>query len=150
MSHTWMDARTTDCWWWASSLCSFEGRISLYCLALQEIQQNCFQLHEDKCLVSSLIPYNIDMNYLSCIYSNYLKKNIYKTFLPQQIFLQVLKMFFNCQFPKNNVADFSNNLLHMQEKVQLFLSCFLSIINLFVISLDEQLRVLKSCSHVLR
>ncbi|XP_056886026.1 evC complex member EVC-like isoform X1 [Takifugu flavidus] len=60
---------------------SFEGRISLYCLALQEIQQHCFQLHEDKCL----------------------------------LFLQVLKMILNHQFPKNNV-DCSKNLLQMQEK----------------------------------
>ncbi|KAM7422182.1 hypothetical protein PAMA_010314 [Pampus argenteus] len=29
----------------------FEGRISLYCLALQDVQQNCAQLQEDKCLV---------------------------------------------------------------------------------------------------
>uniref|UniRef100_A0A8C2WPI2 Ellis-van Creveld syndrome protein n=1 Tax=Cyclopterus lumpus TaxID=8103 RepID=A0A8C2WPI2_CYCLU len=30
----------------------FEGRISLYCLALQDIQQHCSQLQEEKCLVN--------------------------------------------------------------------------------------------------
>ncbi|KAM3621069.1 uncharacterized protein V6R79_005514 [Siganus canaliculatus] len=29
----------------------FEGRISLYCLALQDIQQHCSQLNEEKCLI---------------------------------------------------------------------------------------------------
>ncbi|KAM9362382.1 evC complex member EVC [Symphorus nematophorus] len=29
----------------------FEGRISLYCLALQDIQQHCSQLQEEKCLI---------------------------------------------------------------------------------------------------
>ncbi|XP_044204715.1 ellis-van Creveld syndrome protein [Thunnus albacares] len=29
----------------------FEGRISLYCLALQDVQQNCSQLQEEKCVV---------------------------------------------------------------------------------------------------
>lgn len=32
--------------------CSFEGRISLYCLALQDVQQLCSQLQEEKFLVS--------------------------------------------------------------------------------------------------
>lgn len=38
-----------------SSLCSFEGRISLYCLALQDIQQHCSQLQEEKYMVSIIL-----------------------------------------------------------------------------------------------
>ncbi|XP_044036963.1 ellis-van Creveld syndrome protein [Siniperca chuatsi] len=61
----------------------FEGRISLYCLALQDIQQQCSQLQEEKCL----------------------------------IFLQMVKIIFSCRFPKDkNDADFSKNILQMQEK----------------------------------
>ncbi|XP_040888926.1 ellis-van Creveld syndrome protein [Toxotes jaculatrix] len=61
----------------------FEGRISLYCLALQDIQQHCSQLQEEKYL----------------------------------IFLQMVKMIFSCRFPKDkNDADFSKNILQMQEK----------------------------------
>ncbi|XP_026162852.1 ellis-van Creveld syndrome protein [Mastacembelus armatus] len=61
----------------------FEGRISLYCLALQDIQQHCSQLQEEKYL----------------------------------IFLQLLKIIFNFRFPKHkNDADFSKNILQIQEK----------------------------------
>ncbi|XP_070759048.1 evC complex member EVC [Enoplosus armatus] len=61
----------------------FEGRISLYCLALQDIQQLCSQLQEEKCL----------------------------------IFLQMVKIIFSCRFPKDkNDADFTKNVLQMQEK----------------------------------
>ncbi|XP_076604117.1 evC complex member EVC [Chaetodon auriga] len=61
----------------------FEGRISLYCLALQDIQQHCSQLQEEKCL----------------------------------IYLQMVKIIFNCHFPKHkNDADFAKNILQMQEK----------------------------------
>ncbi|XP_029948182.1 ellis-van Creveld syndrome protein [Salarias fasciatus] len=61
----------------------FEGRISLYCLALQDIQRHCTQLQEEKYL----------------------------------IFLQMLKMIFSSRFPKDkNDADFSKNILQMQEK----------------------------------
>lgn len=61
----------------------FEGRISLYCLALQDIQQHCSQLQEEKYL----------------------------------IFLQMVKIIFSCRFPKDkNDADFSKNVLQMQEK----------------------------------
>ncbi|XP_071369236.1 evC complex member EVC isoform X2 [Centroberyx affinis] len=61
----------------------FEGRISLYCLALQEIQQHCSQLQEEKCL----------------------------------IFLRMVKIIFSHRFPKDkNAADFSKNVLLMQEK----------------------------------
>ncbi|KAJ4926717.1 hypothetical protein JOQ06_014464 [Pogonophryne albipinna] len=61
----------------------FEGRISLYCLALQDIQQQCSQLQEEKCL----------------------------------LFLQMLKVMFSSRFPKDkNDAEFSKNILEMQEK----------------------------------
>ncbi|KAL3058995.1 hypothetical protein OYC64_011015 [Pagothenia borchgrevinki] len=61
----------------------FEGRISLYCLALQDIQQQCSQLQEEKCLM----------------------------------FLQMLKVMFSSRFPKDkNDAEFSKNILQMQEK----------------------------------
>ncbi|XP_054473422.1 evC complex member EVC [Anoplopoma fimbria] len=61
----------------------FEGRISLYCLALQDIQQHCSQLQEEKCLM----------------------------------FLQMVKIIFSGRFPKDkNDADFSKNILQMQEK----------------------------------
>ncbi|XP_030276263.1 ellis-van Creveld syndrome protein [Sparus aurata] len=61
----------------------FEGRISLYCLALQDLQQHCSQLQEEKYL----------------------------------IYLQMVKMVFSCRFPKDkNDADFSKNILQMQEK----------------------------------
>ncbi|XP_070702526.1 evC complex member EVC [Pempheris klunzingeri] len=61
----------------------FEGRISLYCLALQDIQQHCSQLQEEKYL----------------------------------IFLQMVKVIFTCRFPKDkNDAEFSKNILQMQEK----------------------------------
>ncbi|KAM6947008.1 evC complex member EVC [Lycodopsis pacificus] len=61
----------------------FEGRISLYCLALQDIQQHCSQLQDDKCLM----------------------------------FLQMGKIIFSGRFPKDkNDADFSKNILQMQEK----------------------------------
>ncbi|XP_067360372.1 evC complex member EVC [Channa argus] len=61
----------------------YEGRISLYCLALQDIQQHCFQLQEEKYLM----------------------------------FLQILKIIFNCRFPKDkNDADFSKNIFQTQEK----------------------------------
>ncbi|XP_073324485.1 evC complex member EVC [Pagrus major] len=61
----------------------FEGRISLYCLALQDLQQHCSQLQEEKYL----------------------------------IYLQMVKIVFSCRFPKDkNDADFSKNILQMQEK----------------------------------
>ncbi|XP_078104190.1 evC complex member EVC [Sander vitreus] len=61
----------------------FGGRISLYCLALQDIQQHCSQLQEEKCLM----------------------------------FLQMVKIIFSCHFPKDkNAADFSKNMIQMQEK----------------------------------
>ncbi|XP_059184914.1 evC complex member EVC [Centropristis striata] len=61
----------------------FEGRISLYCLALQDIQQHCSQLQEEKCMM----------------------------------FLQMVKIIFSSRFPKDkNDADFSKNILQMQEK----------------------------------
>ncbi|KAG7494061.1 ellis-van Creveld syndrome protein [Solea senegalensis] len=61
----------------------FEGRISLYCLALQDIQHLCSHLQEEKFL----------------------------------IFLQMVKMIFSRRFPKDkNDADFSKNILQMQEK----------------------------------
>ncbi|KAF1391380.1 hypothetical protein PFLUV_G00041520 [Perca fluviatilis] len=61
----------------------FGGRISLYCLALQDIQQHCSQLQEEKCLM----------------------------------FLQMVKIIFSCHFPKDKcAADFSKNILQMQEK----------------------------------
>ncbi|XP_068450578.1 evC complex member EVC isoform X2 [Clinocottus analis] len=61
----------------------FEGRISLYCLALQDIQRRCSQLQEEKCLM----------------------------------FLQMVKIIFSGRFPKDkNDADFSKNILQMQEK----------------------------------
>ncbi|XP_071350381.1 evC complex member EVC [Trachinotus anak] len=61
----------------------FEGRISLYCLALQDIQQYCSKLQEEKYL----------------------------------IFLQMMKLIFSSRFPKDkNDADFSKNILQMQEK----------------------------------
>ncbi|XP_032368604.1 ellis-van Creveld syndrome protein [Etheostoma spectabile] len=61
----------------------FEGRISLYCLALQDIQQHCSQLQEEKCLM----------------------------------FLQMVKIIFSCHFPKDkNAADFTKNILEIQEK----------------------------------
>ncbi|XP_031132657.1 ellis-van Creveld syndrome protein [Sander lucioperca] len=61
----------------------FGGRISLYCLALQDIQQHCSQLQDEKCLM----------------------------------FLQMVKIIFSCHFPKDkNAADFSKNILQMQEK----------------------------------
>ncbi|XP_042351685.1 ellis-van Creveld syndrome protein [Plectropomus leopardus] len=61
----------------------FEGRISLYCLALQDIQQHCSQLQEEKNLM----------------------------------FLHMVKIIFSGRFPKDkNDADFSKNILHMQEK----------------------------------
>ncbi|KAM9759637.1 evC complex member EVC isoform 1-T1 [Menidia menidia] len=61
----------------------FEGRISLYCLALQDIQHHSSQLQEEKYL----------------------------------IFLHVVKMILTCRFPKDkNDADFTKNILQMQEK----------------------------------
>ncbi|XP_029006582.1 evC complex member EVC [Betta splendens] len=61
----------------------FEGRIGLYCLALQDIQQHCSQFQEEKHL----------------------------------IYLQTVKMLFNCRFPKDkSQADFYKNILQMQEK----------------------------------
>ncbi|XP_022055965.1 evC complex member EVC isoform X1 [Acanthochromis polyacanthus] len=61
----------------------FEGRISLYCLALQDIQNHCSQLQEEKYL----------------------------------IFLQMVKVIFNCRFPKDkNDAEFAKNILQIQEK----------------------------------
>ncbi|XP_029989475.1 ellis-van Creveld syndrome protein [Sphaeramia orbicularis] len=61
----------------------FEGRISLYCLALQDLQQNCIQLQEEKSL----------------------------------LFVRMLKIIFSSRFPKDKQdADFSKNVLQMQEK----------------------------------
>ncbi|XP_068171523.1 evC complex member EVC [Antennarius striatus] len=61
----------------------FEGRISLHCLALQEIQLHSSQLQEEKSL----------------------------------LFLKMVKIIFNSRFPKDkNDADYSKNILHMQEK----------------------------------
>ncbi|XP_056294234.1 evC complex member EVC isoform X2 [Pseudoliparis swirei] len=61
----------------------FEGRIGLYCRALQDVQQHCAQLREEK----------------------------------SQMFLQTVKMIFSGRFPKDKkYADFSKNILQMQEK----------------------------------
>lgn len=40
-------------------VCSFEGRISLYCLALQDVQQLCSQLQEEK--------FQVRFFFLSCV-----------------------------------------------------------------------------------
>ncbi|KAM6928132.1 evC complex member EVC [Xenentodon cancila] len=61
----------------------FEGRISLYCLVLQDVEHHSSQLQEEK-------------------YS---------------VFLHMLKIIFTSQFPKDpKVADFTKNILQMQEK----------------------------------
>ena len=106
-------------------LCSFGGRISLYCLALQDIQQHCSQLQEEKCLVSfchfSLI--NTVMKQLSSIFLKVQNKIVVLffliiTFILLQMFLQMVKIIFSCHFPKDKcAADFSKNILQMQEKV---------------------------------
>uniref|UniRef100_H2MQ90 EvC ciliary complex subunit 1 n=1 Tax=Oryzias latipes TaxID=8090 RepID=H2MQ90_ORYLA len=90
-------------------LCSFGGRISLYCLALHNIQQLSCRLQEDKYVVSfSKYPSKgcftfVGFSFFVCLFL--------------QIFLQLLKKILSSRFSKDqNDADFTNDILQMIEK----------------------------------